>query len=183
MELGQLGEHSGERVRVGGLVVALVGDGFTLDDGSATGRIVLTGEAAAFLDLIEPGDAIELIGRVDTADSAGARLVVDAPADLLRVGALGATPDPASADPALGPVPDASATGSATALGGSTGSIARAAGLGGLPDLTVAGAGWLAMVVGLSVAVTLVRRRRARRALAARIGARLAALAGPPPVP
>ncbi len=183
VELSQLGEHAGERVRVGGLVVALVGDGFTLDDGSATGRIVLTGEAAAFLGLIEPGDAIELIGRVDTADSAGSRLVVDAPADLLRVGALGATPDPASADRALGPVPDASATAPATAPGGSAGSIARAAGLGGLPDLTVAGAGWLAMVVGLSVAVTLVRRRRARRALAARIGARLAALAGPPPVP
>jgi hypothetical protein len=47
----------------------------------------------------------------------------------------------------------------------------------------VAGAGWLALVVALSLTVMLIRRRRARRGLSARIAARLAALSGPPPVP
>jgi hypothetical protein len=177
VELSQLGEHVGQRVRVGGLVVELAPDGFTLDDGSATGRIVLAAEAASFLGLIEPGDAVELAGRVEADDAAGARLVVEVAADLLRVGALGASPDPAA------PSRDPAAPGSTRDLSGPSASVARAAGLGGLPDLTVAGAGWLALVVALSVAVTLVRRRRARRGLAARIAARLAVLAGPPPVP
>ena len=177
VELSQLGEHVGKRVRVGGLVVDLVGDGFTLDDGSATGRVVLAGEAAAFLGLIEPGDAVELAGTVELDGDGDARLVIEASADLLRVGALGASPDPAGS----GPEPAASDS-TSTGTGQSAGAIARAAGLGGLPDPTVAGAGWLALIVGLSVTVMLIRRRRARRGLSARIAARLAALSGPPPV-
>jgi hypothetical protein len=177
VELSQLGEHVGQRVRVGGLVVELAPDGFTLDDGSAAGRIVLAAEAASFLGLIEPGDAVELAGRAEADDAGGARLVVEAAADVLRVGALGASVDPAA------PSTDPAAPGSTGDPSGPSASVARAAGLGGLPDLTVAGAGWLALVVALSVAVTLVRRRRARRGLAARIAARLAVLAGPPPVP
>ncbi len=36
--LDELADHAGERIKVGGLVVDLVADGFTLDDGRATGR-------------------------------------------------------------------------------------------------------------------------------------------------
>jgi hypothetical protein len=50
---------------------------------------------------------------------------------------------------------------------------------GPLPDPTVLGVGWLVLVIGLSVVVGLVRRRRMRQALAARIAARLAQMAGP----
>ena len=161
---------------MGGLVVQLTVDGFVLDDGTATGRIVLAGEAATYLGLIEPTDAIEVIGRV-VLDEAGPRLVVEAGADVLRVGGLGASVEPEASGAA------SSASTIPSVADPSSGTVARSAGLGGLPDLTVAGAGWLALVMGLSVAVTLARRRRTRRALAARIAARLAAVAGPRAVP
>ncbi len=178
VELSSLAGHADDRVRVGGLVVELVADGFTLDDGSATARIVLTGDAAAYLGLIEPGDALEATGRVDAEAPDGPRLIVDHAADLVRVGDPGdpqatADPSPAEASGALGP-----------GAGDPPGTIARSAALGGdFPDPTVAGAGWLAGVGVLSVVVTLVRRRRTRRAVAARIAARLARVAGPGAVP
>ena len=175
-ELGGLDALVGQRVRVGGLVVQLTVDGFVLDDGTATGRIVLAGEAATYLGLIEPTDAIEVVGRV-VLDEAGPRLVVEAGADVLRVGGLGASVEPEASGAA------SSASTIPSVADPSSGTVARSAGLGGLPDLTVAGAGWLALVMGLSVAVTLARRRRTRRALAARIAARLAAVAGPRAVP
>jgi len=39
--------------------------------------------------------------------------------------------------------------------------------------------GWLVLAIGGSAALALVRRRRSRRALAARIAVRVAALGGP----
>ena len=165
-------------MRVGGLVVELAPDGFTLDDGSATGRIVLTGEAAQFLGLVEPGDAVEATGRVEAGDEIdGPRLVVEGAADLVRAGDLGGPP--ASAQPSGGP-PVSSGTPTDSA---SPGGVTQEAGLGGLPDPTVAGAGWVLLMAVVSVAVTLIRRRRVRRALQVRIAARLAGLAGPPSVP
>jgi hypothetical protein len=177
-DLGSLGDHLGDRVRVGGLVMALAPDGFTLDDGSATGRVVLTGEAAQFLGLIEPGDAVEATGRVEAGgDVDGPQLVVEHAADLVRAGDLGALPP--TTEPSAGPAQASGAPGDE----GYVPSVAREAGLGGLPDPTVVGAGWVALVAAVSLAVTLVRRRRVRRALEARIAARLAVLAGPPSVP
>jgi hypothetical protein len=176
-DLSGLVDHLGDRVRVGGLVVDLTSDGFSLDDGTAIGRIVLTGEAAQFIGLIEPGDAVEAAGRVEAGDDVdGPRLIVENAVDLLRAGDLGSalpTGQP-SGEPQSSGLP-----GDGAAPGGG----AREAGLGGLPDPTVAGAGWIALMASLSVAVTLIRRRRVRRALQARIAARLAALAGPPSVP
>ena len=177
-DLSGLVDHLGDRVRVGGLVVELTPDGFSLDDGSATGRIVLTGEAAQFLGLIEPGDAIEATGRVEAGDEGdGPRLVVERAADLVRAGDLGA------ALPAVQPSGGADQASVAPGEGASPGGGTREAGLGGLPDLTVAGAGWIILIAGLSVVATLIRRRRVRRALEGRIAARLAVLAGPPSVP
>jgi hypothetical protein len=178
IDLSTLSEHAGQRVSVGGLVVDLLPDGFSLDDGSATGRIVLTQDATAYLDLIEPGDALQVLGRVDVGSPDGARLIVDAAADVVRVGDPGDPGAVASTDPSPGP--------SETAVSPAwdppvdrAATVARSAGLGGFPDPTVLGAGWLAVMAGMSVAVTFVRRRRARRVLAARVAARLAQMAGP----
>jgi uncharacterized protein YdeI (BOF family) len=172
-ELSTLADHAGERVKVGGLVVALVADGFTLDDGSAIGRVVLTGEAATFLGLIEPGDAIEATGRAET-DADGARLVVDAASDVVRLGSLGessASPEP-SADPAgIGAV--------GTPSGQRDERPPSRAGFVGSPDATTFVAGWLGLLIGVSAAAGLVRRRRAQRAMAARIAVRLAAIGRP----
>ncbi len=178
VELGSLDAHLGQRVRVGGLVVELAADGFTLDDGTATGRILLVDEAAAYLGLIEPGDPIEVSGTVEASGDGTLGLVVAAAADVARVGDPGSAAgpsDPARERDASEASPSADRAGQAA--------LARTAGLDGLPDLTVAGVGWLAGMVGLSLAVTLVRRRRARRALGRRIAARLADLAGPRAVP
>jgi hypothetical protein len=174
VELGSLADHPGERVRVGGLVVELATDGFTLDDGTATGRIVLTGDAAAYLELIDPGDPLEATGRVELDPVDGPSLVVDTAADLIRVGDLGMSGSTASADPGL------SGSGTTTTAPPDPGPARRVADVGGpLPDPTVLGVGWLVLVIGLSVVVGLVRRRRMRQALAARIAARLAQMAGP----
>ena len=48
---------AGQTVRVGGIVGDPTADGFTLDDGTAVGIVVLRGAAADLLSLIEPGDA------------------------------------------------------------------------------------------------------------------------------
>ena len=177
VEIGTLDAHLGEWVRIGGLVVDLEPDGFTVDDGSATGRVVLVGEAADYLGLIEPGDAIEAGGRVGAAGDGAASVVVSAAADLVRVGQLGVPAAAASAS--AGPSAPAGPPGDTAA----SRRVSEATGLGGLPDLTTAGAGWLALVAVLTVAVAFGRRYRARRGSAARIAARLAELAGPRAVP
>ena len=85
VDLVALADHVGLVVRVGGLVTELTPDGFLLDDGTAIGTIVLVGEAAEYLPLIEPGDALNATGRVE-ADGTGFRIVVDEAAGLVRVG-------------------------------------------------------------------------------------------------
>ena len=162
-------------MRVGGLVVDLEPDGFTLDDGTAIGRVVLRGPALERLALIEPDDALNAIGRVE-AGTAGAIVVVDDPAGIIQAGdpiaaAPGASPE-ASAGPSTAP------SGTPGTLGGSAG---RLAGLGGtLPfDAGTAGLGTLAAISAASVAVTLLRRAYSRRRLSARIAGRLATFAAP----
>ena len=167
-DLGDLATFVGRNVRVGGLVVDLGADGFTLDDGTATGRVILRAEALDSLALIEPDDALNVIGRVETG-SHGPVLVVDDPGRLYLAG---------------DPVPDASPDGSraGAAAGASsgpsiTGGSGRLAGLGGggLPvDAGAAGLGGLAAISTASIVVTLLRREQSRRRLASRIAARLA---------
>ena len=77
-DLVDLAPFAGRLVRVGGLVVDLRPDGFTLDDGTAIGRIVLRGAALELLPLIEPDDALNAIGRVEALDG-GLVVVVDDP--------------------------------------------------------------------------------------------------------
>jgi hypothetical protein len=162
----------GQVVRVGGLVVDLRPDGFTIDDGTAIGRVVLRGAALDRLGLVEPDDALNAIGRVEST-AVGAVVVVEDPAGILQAGdpvAVASTAAPAS-----------SAAGGLAASAEATGPSSRYAGLGGpLPfDAGTAGLGTLVAISVASVAVTLLRRAHARRRMTARIAARLAAFAGP----
>jgi hypothetical protein len=169
----------GATVRVGGLVVDLKPDGFTLDDGTATGRVIMRGPALELLSLIEPDDAIEATGRVE-ASPEGAVLVVDDPADIVQAS------DPLAPEPSSSPTSDPLAAGADVSAPPSAGS--RFAGLGPGPfgfDPGTAGLGTLLAISAASLAVTVLRRERVRRRMAARIAGRLAAFAGPsgrPPV-
>jgi hypothetical protein len=164
-DLVDLATLIGRTVWVGGLVVDLRSDGFTLDDGTAIGHVVLAGQAADAVDLIEPGDEINVTGRVEVRPDGRPAVVVADPAAISLGSALddGAATN-ASAD--VSEVPTAAADVRTAGFGD------PAAGLFG------AGAGALGLVaVGLfSVAAALLRRRQARRLLAVRVGARLAAI-------
>jgi len=167
VDLVDLAGHVGQIVRVGGLVTELVPDGFLLDDGTAIGRVVLAGAAAEYLPLLEPGDALNATGRV-VQDGAEYRVVVDDPAGLVRVG------DPTLDPTASSPVGESSGV-PESAVPGQGGRLA-----GGLlgPDAPGAvGVVGIMLVSAASLAVTLLRRQRARRRLAARIAARVASLA------
>jgi hypothetical protein len=167
VDLVDLARHVGQIVRVGGLVTELVPDGFLLDDGTEIGRIVLAGAAAEYLPLIEPGDALNATGRVGQ-DGDGYRVVVEDPAGLVRVG-----------DPTLDPTAPAPVEGPAGVLGSPPPEqLGRLAG--GLlgPDLPgTVGAVGIVLVSAASLAVTVLRRQRARRRLAARVAARVASVA------
>jgi hypothetical protein len=166
IDLVALGEHVGAVVRVGGLVEARTARGFTLDDGTALSLVELRGDVAAFLDLIEAGDALGVLGRVETGDRGDLIVVASDPAGLVRLGSLGeAVPIAAEARPSstvnatLGPLDSA---GMANAIGGPE------AGWFGLVGLVFAAAS--------SLFVTALRRRRAHRRLVVGVAIRLAGL-------
>jgi hypothetical protein len=176
IDFAALAEHEGEVVTVGGLVVEVAGSSLRVDDGTAIGRVELRGEAAAYLVLVEAGDAISVSGRVERIDGSLAVAVED-PAGISRVGETGiATADEAaaaaaaSAGPALVPRP-------APAHGGDA-----AAGGGALPAILPAVLLTVGVVAGLSL-LAAVRRRRAHRAQANHLADRLAAFVGPRPAP
>ncbi|MFL5725091.1 MAG: lamin tail domain-containing protein [Chloroflexota bacterium] len=168
VDLAALGDHLGQVVRVGGLVGDLAPDGFLLDDGTATGRVAVTGEAAEYLPLVEPGDAINATGRVESEGGVPRVVVTDA-AGLVRLGELTA-PAPAQAVDPGSPADDA-ASGARRAAGGLLGPVEPGA----------AGAVSVVVLSALSLAITALRRRRSQRLFAARVGARLAGLAAAPP--
>ncbi|MFL5716314.1 MAG: lamin tail domain-containing protein [Chloroflexota bacterium] len=178
-DLVDLDSVVGHIVRVGGLVVELGADGFSLDDGTAVGRVVLRGEALDQLALIEPDDAVNATGRVEAA-AGGAVVVVDDPGGIVLAGAPipaapSGPPDPsppgavgAASSDASSPPPDAAP------------GAARFAGFGGSLPLGAgaAGLGTLLAVSAASVAVTLVRREHARRRVATHVAGRLATFVG-----
>jgi len=176
-DLDSLAPFAGTLVRVGGLVVDLRTDGFTLDDGTAVGRVVLRGAALELLPLIEVDDALNAIGRVETTTD-GYVVAVDDPGAIVLAGDPVAAIGPIASQAAGAPGPSAGPDGSPdVALGTS-----RFAGFGGAPwpvDAGAAGIGTLLAISVLSVAVTLLRRTRSRRRLAARIAGRLASYAAP----
>jgi hypothetical protein len=164
----------GELVRVGGLVGDLKPDGFTLDDGTAIGTIAFQGAALELLALIEPGDAINVIGKVGRHD-ANPVVIVEDPAGVVLAASEDVADATSAADAASAPAPvDADPTEEPPV---------RIAGAWTLPGPELAGAAGLATLASVtlvSVAVTLLRRRHLQRALAARVSARLAAFAAPP---
>jgi uncharacterized protein YdeI (BOF family) len=162
----------GRIVRVGGLVVDLRPDGFTLDDGTAVGRIVLRDAALEMLALIEPEDALNVTGVVETTAD-GPQVVVTDPGRVVVAGDPVAAAAPSAVAATVSPAPSASTP----AVSGD----GRLAGLTSAPwplDAGTAGLGGLVAISLASVAVTLLRREQARRRLAARIADRLAALGG-----
>ena len=170
----------GRLVRVGGLVVDLRPDGFTLDDGTAIGRVVLRGTALDQLSLVEPQDALNAIGRVEaTAD--GPVVVVDDPAGLIQAG------DPIPTAPSSSPSGSSAATLAAPSGAAGPGSrpAGRQASLGGTFPLDpgAAGLGTLLAISAVSLALTVLRREQSRRRMAARIARRLATFAGHPAGP
>jgi hypothetical protein len=167
-DLATLRDHLGARVTVGGLIASLAATGFGLDDGTATARVVLSGDALDLLPYLEVGDALAASGTVAQQDDV---LVVEVAsgADLVRVGDLGqalpvaiGSPSPGSAQP-----------GAEDGIGGGP-TLASTHGF----DAVVAPFGLAAMLglSALSLAGTLVRRRQERRRLRAVIASRLAAL-------
>jgi hypothetical protein len=174
-DLDDLARITGRLVRVGGLVVDLRSDGFTLDDGTTIGRIVLRGAALELLPMIEPDDALNAIGRVEALDG-GLVVVVEDRGGIVLAGDPVAAGGVLLADDASNP-PPASVNAPDAATGTS-----RLAGFGGSTwpvDAGAAGVGTLFAISALSVAVTLLRRSRSRRLLAARIASRLASFATP----
>lgn len=169
VDLATLGEHIGAVVRVGGIVTARTRDGFILDDGTAIGPVELRGDAAAFLDLIEAGDALGIIGRVEVHDGGELTVAATDPAGLVRLGSLGeAVPIAAGLRPAASAAPlprPVSSAGVAEPLSG--------------PDGGWFGAAGLALVSALSLLATAVRRRRAHVRLAGVIATRVAELRRP----
>jgi hypothetical protein len=171
-DLVDLATLVGRLVRVGGLVVDLRPDGFTLDDGTGVGRIVLRDAALEMLALIEPEDALNVTGVVETTAD-GPQVVVTDPGRVVVAGDPVAAAAPSAVAVTVSPVPSASTP----AVSGE----GRLAGLTSAPwplDAGTAGLGGLVAISLASVAVTLLRREQARRRLAARIADRLAALGG-----
>lgn len=176
LDLDQLAGSEGRVVRVGGLVVDLGPDRFRIDDGTALGTIVLTGQAQELLALVEPGDAVNVTGTVVRTDDGWAVSTSD-PAALSRAG------DPVAADPATAGATDGSASSAAPAGPVGTFSLAGF----DLPGTGAAGAAGLSMLalttLGSLVVTLAIRRRRSRTAFSKRIATRLAAIGEGAPSP
>jgi hypothetical protein len=166
IDLAELAAAAGEQVRVGGLVTELEPTGVRIDDGTATALVVLENEAADLLPLIEPDDAINASGIVESVDGELAVVVRDAAGIALAADPTAHNPAGPGGDPAAG----------TSALPGDATEAGFADAPGGLPG--AAGIGTLVAISALSLAVAGLRRWQARRRLGARVTARLAAIAG-----
>jgi hypothetical protein len=162
VDLATLAEHIGALVRVGGLVEAPTADGFTLDDATAVARVVLEGDAAEFIGLLEPGDALNAVGVVARRDDEIVVVVSDG-GGLTRVGDLGQAL-PIGRQGTAEPQPQAASARTLAGLG--TGTF----------DLPVLGLSGLLIVSMLSAALTVFRRKRIAARVAIVTRARLAAL-------
>jgi hypothetical protein len=163
-DLATLFEHIGSTVHVGGLISELTADGFLLDDGTATARVVLHGDALVLLAHLQVGDALAARGIVQQ-DGEALLVSVASAADLVRVGDLG------QALPMTGSGADVSPEASLAAAGPR---LAGATGLEAVPaELSVA---TIAGISALSLLVTLLRRRAAARRSRVVVLARLASL-------
>ncbi|HEX2756016.1 MAG TPA: OB-fold nucleic acid binding domain-containing protein [Candidatus Limnocylindrales bacterium] len=178
IDLAALAAHVGETVRVGGLVQSVDGDGFRLDDGTAIASVRLRAAAVDIAGSVLVGDALSATGRVELAPSGGAAIVaVEDPAGIALVGDLGAV-DPTDS---TGAGTDEALTGPSAASDGPVAEPASriTAGLAD-PAIPEVGALGIVLVALASLTLTMLRRRRSRRRMAARIADRLAAIGGAP---
>jgi len=160
VDLRDLGSLSGRSVEVSGLVTRIDGSIISLDDGTATGRLKLTGPAAPFLDLVEVGDPLQVSGTV-SSDRDGPFLLVTDPSGVRQAG------DPVPPTPS--PEPSASAGGLGHGLetpgvrqvepGLLAGSASGSGGSGPLLMLGALAMALLGAIVALAIVVPLVRRQ------------------------
>ncbi|MES1239602.1 MAG: hypothetical protein ABUL57_01935, partial [Chloroflexota bacterium] len=87
-DLAVLGDHVGQRVRVGGLIARLAADGFDLDDGTAIAHVELRDDMTTLIGQLRDGEAVAATGTVELVNGA-AVIVVDDAGTLVRVGTLG----------------------------------------------------------------------------------------------
>ena len=167
VDLRNLASYRGRQVKVGGLVSQVIGSVVSLDDGTASGRLIIQGEAAPYLDLIEVGDPIEVDGLVE-ADASGPYLLVTDPEGVIQTGDPAAV-EPASPDPgglAASPGAVAGIAGSGTA-GDVSGSPAPGSGpsgrsirtAGSFDPLGVLAAGLLGAVLAMAGTAAALRGR------------------------
>ena len=169
VNLEALAASVGMKVRVGGLVTAVDADGIRLDDGTATARIVLTGDAADLAALIQPGDVLNAIGTPETQGDEVVLPIAD-PAAIILVGDLGEAgtgPSASAGTWALRAIVDPG--------GASGGSLLDPALQRGPSPLALA-LGTLGLTAALGVAIAARRRLAARRATRRRILERLATI-------
>jgi hypothetical protein len=99
IELGELGDHEGALVRVGGLVLSAAGTRIEIDDGTATAAIVLPPDATGLAGDVLRGDPLNAVGTV-VADGAVWAVAPRSAADIARVGRLGELAPIAGSSPA-----------------------------------------------------------------------------------
>jgi hypothetical protein len=169
VDIADLADHVGQRVRVGGLIVEVRSDGARLDDATATGRVILSGSAAEYATLLEQGDAVNATGIVERRGKELVVVVSDA-AGLARVGELDpASPLVESANPSFALAPDSE---DRSARDQRIAATAGPFGSRGVPG--AAGLVSLLLLSVVSAVVTVLRRRHVRRrvtsAVASRVG-------------
>lgn len=120
--IDSLRAHVGQTVTMAGLITETARDVVTIDDG--TGQVRIGSLSADVLDVLEPGDAIEVTGRV-RQDAQGLIIdadpasIVDLPGEaastskggLIGIGADTVTPTPAAWQASAAPTRQASSTG------------------------------------------------------------------------
>ena len=160
VDLGDLAEHEGRLVRVGGLVAGLDGTRLTLDDGIATAAVLLPDDALGVAADLRTGEAINVTGYV-VRDGDGPAVAARDATDLARVGSLGE----------LSPL----GSGGATTPPDTGAGMLLAGGAGDAGPLT---AGLLVSLLAalLTVAAMVIVHRRRAVAVLERVRARLLAI-------
>ncbi|MEO6351025.1 MAG: OB-fold nucleic acid binding domain-containing protein, partial [Candidatus Limnocylindrales bacterium] len=92
LPLSDLPASQGERVTVGGTVVAIDGFRLTVDDGSGTAVIRLVGDAASGAGTFGVGDLVNATGLVQRNAAGGIEIAVDDPAAISRRAQLSEAP-------------------------------------------------------------------------------------------
>jgi hypothetical protein len=179
-DVASLARLAGRSVRVGGLIVAVDATGLVLDDGTGTARLDLAGDTRSLLPLLGPGDAIGAVGVVQ--DGTPPTILVTDAAGLVRLGDLGeALPLSDEVVPADGTEVLASDDPGAPSSPGATSPATVAAGGGGDAPFApmTAGAGSIGALATAGAMLVVVRRRRDRRIVRARISRRIAEIGAP----